>query len=59
MTDQGNGRDADELDTHAADGLDAGTGDPGDDRAYLQDEAPAQVDDDAVRRHETDQGEQA
>lgn len=34
-----------------ANGLDDGTGDPNDDRAYLMDMAPAQVDDDAVREH--------
>ncbi|MFJ4045790.1 hypothetical protein ACIPV2_08610 [Microbacterium sp. NPDC089987] len=32
-------------------GLDDGTGDPNDDRAYLQDTPPAQVDDEAVREH--------
>lgn len=32
-------------------GLDDGTGDPNDDRAYLQDTPPAQVDDAAVREH--------
>ncbi|QMU96884.1 hypothetical protein FVO59_06350 [Microbacterium esteraromaticum] len=34
-----------------ANGLDDGTGDPNDDRAYLMDTAPAQVDDEAVREH--------
>lgn len=40
-------------------GLDDGTGDPNDDRAYLQDTPPAQVDDEAVREHlaeEEDEG---
>lgn len=40
-------------------GLDDGTGDPNDDRAYLQDTPPAQVDDEAVREHlaeEDDEG---
>ncbi|PKI91120.1 hypothetical protein CW368_07605 [Actinomycetales bacterium SN12] len=32
-------------------GLDDGTGDPNDDRAYLQDTPPAQVDDEAVREN--------
>ena len=32
-------------------GLDDGTGDPNDDRAYLQDTPPAQVDEEAVREH--------
>ena len=32
-------------------GMDDGTGDPNDDRAYLQDTPPAQVDDEAVREH--------
>ncbi|GAA2896258.1 hypothetical protein [Microbacterium esteraromaticum] len=32
-------------------GLDDGTGDPNDDRAYLQSTPPAQVDDEAVREH--------
>lgn len=33
------------------DGLDAGTGDPNDDRAYMIDQPPTQVDDDAVRQN--------
>ena len=40
-------------------GMDDGTGDPNDDRAYLQDTPPAQVDDEAVREHlaeEEDEG---
>jgi len=32
-------------------GLDNGTGDPGNDRAFLQDTPPAQVDEDAVREN--------
>jgi len=33
------------------DGLDKGTGDPNDDRAYLEDMPPAQVDEEAVESH--------
>lgn len=32
-------------------GMDDGTGDPNDDRAFLADTPPAQVDDEAVREH--------
>jgi hypothetical protein len=35
----------------AASGTDAGTGDPGTDRAFLQDMPPAQVNDDEVEAH--------
>lgn len=38
-------------------GMDDGTGDPNDDRAYLQDTPPAQVDDAAVREHANDADE--
>lgn len=38
-------------------GMDDGTGDPNDDRTYLQDTPPAQVDDAAVREHATEDGQ--
>ncbi|MGW9627212.1 hypothetical protein [Microbacterium sp. NPDC055521] len=37
-------------------GMDDGTGDPNDDRAYLQDTPPAQVDDASVREHADEEG---
>ena len=40
-------------------GMDDGTGDPNDDRAYLMDTPPAQVDDAAVREHASEEEDAA
>ncbi len=39
------------------DGYDAGSGDPGDDRAHLQHQAPAQLDEDAIAEHADETGD--
>lgn len=52
MSDSTPGYDPIEKQDLLANGLDDGTGDPNDDRAYLMDQPPAKVDDEAVREHE-------
>ena len=40
-------------------GMDAGTGDPGTDRAFLQDQPPAQVDAEKVAEHSEEDDSEA
>lgn len=54
QSDEQNQNDEQEL---LENGLDDGTGDPNDDRAYLQSTPPAQVDEEAVREHAAEEGD--